>query len=109
MVVEPNAPASPSPLRPECESLRDCETEGCGSPSQVDIVELKGWIINLSEVVSFDNHYLAFDLIPLMSERGLSRENIDGYRMHMLFTSGFQLVICNQKIFCRSVLTVLQC
>lgn len=57
----------------------------------------------------FDNHYLIFDRIPLMSERGLSREHIDGYRMHMLFTSGSQLVICNQKIFCRSVLTVLQC
>lgn len=36
------------PLRSECESLRDCETEGCGSPSQMGIVELKGWIINLT-------------------------------------------------------------
>lgn len=51
------------PLRPEWGSLRDCETEGCGSPRQPGIMELKGWTINLTAVVSFDYHIAVLHLI----------------------------------------------
>lgn len=53
-------PASPSPSRPERGSLRDCGTEGCGSPRQPRIMELKEWIINLTVVVSFDYHLILY-------------------------------------------------
>ncbi len=51
------------PLRPERGSLRDCGTEGCGSPRQPRIMELKEWIINLTAVVSFDYHMTVLHLI----------------------------------------------